>query len=81
MLPDLNCMYLPAEEILNLKKDELMREFAEIRLVGAARQANPGLAERARVWIARLFGAGERARQRDLATRQSYIDSAIRLAA
>jgi hypothetical protein len=77
MLPDFTYMYLPAEEILDLKRDELMREFQEIRLLGAARQANPGFAERARVWIARLF----RAQQRIPAPRQSYIDSAIRLAA
>ncbi len=81
MLPEFNCMYLPADEVLNLKREELMRDFEEIRLQNAARQANPGFAERVWLQIARLFHAGERAQRRALATRQSYIDSAIRLAA
>jgi hypothetical protein len=75
MLPTLD--YIPADEVLFLKREELMREFQEIRLLAAARQANPGFAERARVWFARLF----RAERRVTAPRQSYIDSAIRLAA
>ena len=75
MLPDL--MYMPADEILYMKREELMREFEEIRLVAAARQSNPGLAERLQLWIAGLF----RTRERLTAPRQSYIDSAIRLAA
>ncbi len=75
MLPDL--MYMPAEEILYLKREELMRDFQEIRLVAAARQSNPGLAERLRLWIAGLVGT----RERLTAPRQTHIDSAIRLAA
>ncbi len=81
MLPEFSCMYLPGDEVLNLKREELMREFEEIRLLGAARQANPGFAERVWLQIARLFKVGERAQRRALAPRQSYIDSAIRLAA
>ncbi len=81
MLSELNCLHLPPEKIVNMKREELMREFEEIRLEGAARQGNPGLAVRLRMWVAKLFGAGERARQRALAPRQSHIDSAIRLAA
>ncbi len=79
MLPDLN--YLPAEEILYLKHDELMREFREIRLQGAARQANPGFAERAQAWIAALLHSRERVQQRAMAPRQSSIDYALKLAA
>jgi hypothetical protein len=79
MLPDLN--YLPAEEILFLKHDELMREFREIRLLNAAREANPGFAERARAWIAALFHSGARLQQRRVASHQSYIDYALKLAA
>ncbi len=79
MLPDLN--YLPAEEILYLKHDELMREFREIRLQGAARQANPGFAERARAWIAALLHSSARVQRRAAAPRQSYIDYALKMAA
>jgi hypothetical protein len=79
MLPDLN--YLPAEEILFLKHDELMREFREIRLIGAAREANPGFAERARAWVAALLRSSARVQQRSMAPRQSSIDYALKLAA
>lgn len=74
MLPDFN--YIPAEEMLYLKRDELMREFHDIRLIGAARESNPGLAERLGAWVARLFHT-----QRVAAPRQSYVDIALKLAA
>ena len=75
MLPDFN--YMPAEEMLYLKRDELMREFQDIRLIGAARESNPGLAERLGAWLTRLFHA----RQPVAAPRQSYVDIALKLAA
>jgi hypothetical protein len=75
MLPDLN--YMPAEEILYLKRDELMREFRDIRLIAAASEATPSFAQRLRARIAQLFHV----RPRVTVPRQSYIDSAIRLAA
>ncbi len=79
MFPDIT--YIPAEETLWLKRDELMREFQEIRLVKAARQSNPGWTERLWLWIGSvLMRAGERAHEQVMAPRQSYIDSTVRLA-
>ena len=75
MLPDLN--YMPAEEILYLKRDELMREFRDIRLIAAAPEAKPGFAQRVQARLAKLFHLQPRV----ALPRQTYIDSAIRLAA
>ncbi len=80
MLPGYD--FIPVEEMLWLKREELMREFEQIRLVRAARISNPGLTER--VWIGIgefLIRLGERARARVTLPRQTYLDSAARFAA
>ncbi len=80
MIPDFNTV--PVEEVLWMKREELMREFEEIRLVRAARQANPGLVERAWLWLGQfLVRAGEKTQARVMAPRQTYLDSAARFAA
>jgi hypothetical protein len=80
MLPGFD--FLPVEEVLWMKREELMREFESIRLVRAARIANPGFTERAWVRVGEfLIRAGLRLRDRVMRPRQSYLDSAARYAA
>ncbi len=80
MLPSYD--FMPLEEMIWLKREELMREFEQIRLVRAARISNPGLFERAWVWLGELLiRAGQRARDRVSLPRQTYLDSAARFAA
>ncbi len=80
MLPGFD--FIPTEEVLWLKRDELMREFEDIRLIKAARLSNPGLFERLTVWLGDLLiKAGQKARDRVLLPRQSYLDSTARYAA
>ncbi len=80
MLPGMD--FIPMDEVLYLKREELMREFQSIRLVRAARISNPGWTERLWVWVGDLLvKAGEHARERVCLPRQTYLDSAVRLAA
>lgn len=80
MLPDLNGV--PVEELMWLKRESLMREFEQIRLVRAARISNPGLIERAWLYLGRvLIQAGQRLREQYTSPRQTYLDSAARFAA
>ena len=80
MLPGFD--FLPVEEVLWMKRAELMREFESIRLVRAARISNPGLVERAWVRVGDLLiRAGLAIRERVTLPRQSYLDSAARYAA
>ncbi len=79
MLPGFD--FIPTEEVLWLKREELMREFEEMRLIKAARISNPGLLERLSIWVGDLLiKAGQRARERVTLPRQSYLDSAAKLA-
>ncbi len=79
MLPGFD--FIPTEEVLWLKREELMREFEEMRLIKAARISNPGLLERLSIWVGDLLiKAGQRARERVMLPRQSYLDSAAKLA-
>ncbi len=80
MLPGLD--FIPVEEVLTLKREELMREFEDMRLIKAARLSNPGLFERICIWVGDLLiKAGQKARDRATLPRQSYLDTASRLAA
>ncbi len=80
MLPGMD--FIPMEEVLYLKREELMREFQSMRLIRAARISNPGWMEHIWVWVGDLLvKAGQRARDRVLLPRQSYLDSAVRMAA
>ena len=80
MLPGFD--FLPVEEVLWMKREELMREFQDIRLVRAARIANPSLTTRAWVRVGELLiRAGLAMRERFRRPRQTYLDSAIRFAA
>ncbi len=80
MLPGMD--FIPMDEVLYLKREELMREFRTMRLIRAARLTNPGWVERVWIWVGDLLvRAGERARERVALPRQTYLDSAIRLAA
>ena len=80
MLPDLNGV--PVEELMWLKRESLMREFEQIRLVRAARISNPGLIERAWLYLGRvLIQAGQRLSEQYTMPRQTYLDSAARFAA
>ncbi len=79
MLPGFD--FIPTEEVLWMKREELMREFEEMRLIKAARISNPGLLERLSIWMGDLLiKAGQRARERVMLPRQSYLDSAAKLA-
>jgi len=80
MLPDFHSV--PVEELVWLKREELMREFEQIRLVRAARISNPGLVERAVLYLGRILTrAGARINEQYTIPRQTYLDSAARFAA
>jgi hypothetical protein len=80
MLPDLNGV--PVEEMMWLKRESLMREFEQIRMVRAARISNPGLIERAWLYLGRvLVQAGQRISEQYVMPRQTYLDSTARFAA
>ena len=80
MIPAMN--YLPVEEMIWLKQEELMREFEEIRLVRAARISNPGLIERLWLYVGRaLINAGQRLHEQYTMPRQTYLDSTARFVA
>ncbi len=80
MLPGFD--FIPVDEVLYLKRDELMREFESMRLIKAARISNPGLTERFWVWVGDLLvTAGKRVRERVTLPRQTYLDTAARLSA
>ncbi len=81
MLPEVSVNPMIAEKLFQVRRDELMREFQDVRLLGAAYPARPGFAARTRIWFARLFGAGKRIEQRAMASSQPSIDYAIKLAA
>ena len=80
MLPDFNAV--PVEEMIWLKREELLREFEQIRLVRAARISNPGLVERAILYLARILSrAGERLGEQYTMPRQTHLDCSARYAA
>lgn len=80
MIP--NNLGVPVEEMIWLKREELMREFEQTRLVRAARITNPGLVERAWLYIGRmLIRAGQRLNEQYTLPRQTYLDSSARFAA
>jgi len=77
MLPAMN--YLPADGMIWLKQQELVRELEQIRLVRAARISNPGLIERLWLYIGRaLINAGHRLHQQYTMPRQTFLDSTAR---
>ncbi len=81
MLPEYSSNPMIAEKLFEVRRNELMREFQDVRLLGAAGLAKPSLALRFRMWIAGLFRSGKHVDEQYVpATRQSYIDAAIRLA-
>ncbi len=74
--------FIPVEEVIWLKREELMREMQQIRLVRAARISNPGWVERLWIWVGEsLIKLGQTARDRVTLPRQTYLDSAARFAA
>jgi hypothetical protein len=80
MLPNLN--YMPVEELVWMKRGELMHEFEQIRLQRVARISNPGLMERALLSVARiLIDAGQQLREQYMIPRQTYLDAAAKYAA
>ena len=80
MLPNMN--YMPVEELVWMKRGELMREFEELRLERVARISNPGLLERALLSVARLLvSAGEQLHEQYTIPRQAQLDAAARYAA
>ena len=80
MLPNLN--YMPVEELVWMKRGELMHEFEQIRLQQVARISNPGLMERALLSVARiLIDAGQGLREQYTIPRQAHVDAAARYAA
>jgi hypothetical protein len=80
MIPGLNTV--PVEEMIWLKREELVREFQEIRLERAARISNPGLLERLWLRIGQLLiQKGEQLREQYTMPRQTYLDSAAKFAA
>jgi len=80
MLPNMN--YMPVEELVWMKRGELMKEFEQLRLERAARISNPGLLERAMLSIARLLvNAGQQLREQYTIPRQGQLDAAARYAA
>jgi hypothetical protein len=80
MLPNMN--YMPVEELVWMKRGELMREFEQLRLERAARLSNPGLLERAMLALARLMvSAGQQLRAQYTIPRQAQLDAAARFAA
>lgn len=79
MIPNMN--YVPVEEMIWLKREELVREFEQIRLVRAARISNPGLIERAWLYLGQiLMKAGQKLNEQYTLPRQTYLDSAARFA-
>jgi hypothetical protein len=80
MLPTID--FVPVEEMLWMKREELQREFKQIRLQRAARISNPGLLERLSLHIAHvLMNAGQRLHDQYTIPRQSYLDAATNMAA
>lgn len=80
MLPGYD--FIPVEEVLWLKREELMREFEQERLIKAARISNPGLFERLAIWVGNLLvSIGQSTRDRVTVPRQTYLDSAARFTA
>ena len=80
MIPDFHTV--PTEELIWLKREDLTREFEQIRLVRAARISNPGLLERAWLHVGRmLIKAGQRLNEQYTVPRQTYLDSTAKLAA
>ena len=80
MLPNMN--YMPVEELVWMKRGELMREFEQLRLERVARISNPGLLERAMLSVARLLvNAGQQLREQYTIPGQAQLDAAARYAA
>jgi hypothetical protein len=80
MLPNLN--FMPVEELVRIKRGELMRDFEQIRLEQVARISSPGLVERLMLAAARLMVvAGEHLQEQYTIPRQAQVDAAARYAA
>ncbi|MFN2119177.1 MAG: hypothetical protein ACK2T0_02145 [Anaerolineales bacterium] len=80
MLPNMN--YMPVEELVWMKRGELMRDFEQLRLERVARISNPGLLERAMLYVAHLLvNAGQQLREQYTVPRQAQLDAAARYAA
>jgi hypothetical protein len=80
MLPNMN--YMPVEELVWMKRGELVKEFEQIRLERIARISNPGLLERALLSLARLLvNTGQQLREQYTIPRQAQLDVAARYAA
>lgn len=79
MIP--NYLGVPVEEMIWLKREELMRELEQTRLVRAARISNPGLFERAWLLLAQtMLSLGKRLQEQYTMPRQTYVDCSARLA-
>lgn len=79
MIPDY--LGVPIEEMIWLKREELMREFQQMRLVRAARISNPGLFERLGLRVAQfLLRLGRDLNERYTLSPQTYLDCTARLA-
>jgi hypothetical protein len=71
MIP--NFYPLPVEEMIWLKRDELLSEFGLIRLQREARLSNPGLIERAYIRLGNLLvKAGKRLQDEYTSSRPAY---------
>jgi hypothetical protein len=80
MIP--NYLGVPVEEMIWLKREDLMRDFEQMRLVRAARISNPGLLERAWLLLAQaMLKFGQRLQEQYTMPRQTYVDCSARLAA
>ena len=69
-------------DLVRVQREDLTRELEQARLVRAARMSNPGLAERARLYIGRiLIQAGQRLNEQYTLPRHTHVDSSARFAA
>jgi hypothetical protein len=80
MLPNPN--YMAVEELVWMRRGELMHEFEQIRCQRVARISNPGLLERALLAVARLLiNVGQQLHEQYTIPRQAHLDAAVRHAA
>lgn len=80
MLP--NYLGMPVEEMIWQKREDLMRDFEQMRLVRSARIANPGLFERAWLLLAKaMVKFGQQLQEQYTMPRQTYVDCSAKLAA
>jgi hypothetical protein len=73
---------LPVEQVMWVRRNELERDYEEVRLQRAARIANPGPLQRALIAIADLLmRAGQHIREQQFVLPQSHHDRAAKIAA